>query len=158
MRTTAASILESQILAIGRDRGIDQVIPPKVSRQGTLTAGEALAALEMKQPTSHRNRSLTQRAGLHKGIDTPWAADRQRNICSGSTGYRLWNLLASPEHISNYRLLGLGNMHPTQITRCLPESRKVIRCRLDETNGRSDIHKHGAYTPGNRFDNATSVS
>lgn len=32
MRTTAASILESRILAIDRDRGIDQVIPPKVCK------------------------------------------------------------------------------------------------------------------------------
>ncbi|KAK1687420.1 hypothetical protein BDP55DRAFT_630614 [Colletotrichum godetiae] len=34
---------------------------------------------------SYRNRSLIHHAGLHKGIDTPRIADRERSISSGST-------------------------------------------------------------------------
>lgn len=112
-------------------------------------------------------------------IDTPWARvliGRETPVPTLPTLYPVSEVLArtkaadkqaaltgvtttfSPEHISNYRLLALGNIDPTQITRRLPKSRKVIRYRLSETNGYPDIYKHGAYTPGNRFDNATSVS
>ncbi|UQC81415.1 uncharacterized protein CLUP02_06901 [Colletotrichum lupini] len=125
-----------------------------------------------------RGRSHGSSAGRHKGIDTPWAKvliGRETSVPTLPTLYPVSEVLArtkaadkqaaltgvtttfSPEHISNYRLLALGNIDPTQITRRLPKSRKLSRYRLSETNGYPGIYKHGAaYTPGNRFDNATT--